>query len=130
MDGLNILNLAKGALVEQADIEIQKVLENIADPNTDDKKARKLTITMTFKPLDRESAAIEVVTKSTVAPYKPVTTQVFIGRDDDSGVVTAKEYIKGQVKGQMRVVDEDTGEILEDNAEKQSSGKKILNINR
>jgi hypothetical protein len=127
MDGLNILNMAKGALVEQAEIEIQKILENIADPNTDEKKTRKLSITVSFKPLDRESAAIEVVTKSTVSPYKPVTTQVFIGRDND-GVVMAEEYIKGQVKGQMKVIDDDTGEIIEEQPEPGS--KKILNINR
>jgi hypothetical protein len=125
MDGLNILNIAKGALVEQADVEIQRILENISDPNTDIKKVRKLTITMSFKPMDRDAAAIEVVTKSSCVPYNAVATQVFIGRNDD-GQVVAEEFIKGQVKGQLKVIDDDTGEVISD----VPASKKILNINR
>lgn len=125
MDKLNILNIAKGALVEQADVEIQRILENIADPNTEIKKPRKLTITMTFKPMDREATAINVVTKSSCVPYNAVSTQVFIGRNNE-GTVVAEEFVKGQIQGQMKVIDTDTGEVISDGP----SSKKILNINR
>lgn len=126
MDKLNIANFAKGALVEQADEEIQRVLDNISDLNTDPKKARKVQITLTFKPIDRESAAVSVETKSSIAPYSPVTSQIFIGRDND-GKVAAAEYQKGTIPGQTSIVDGETGEIIKDEGK---GSKKVVNINR
>jgi hypothetical protein len=124
MDRINIANLAKGALVEQAESEIQRVLDNIADPNTDPKKARKVQITLTFKPMDRDAASIEIQTKSSIIPYNAVTTQVFIGKDNNGNVMAA-EYQKGTIPGQASlIVDTETGEIVKE------AGKKILNINR
>jgi hypothetical protein len=122
---INIANIAKGALVEQADTEIKKILENIADPNTDIKKKRTLTIKVDFIPTDRESSVIQIQTKSSIVPYNAVTTQVYIGKDSD-GTVVAEEFVKGQMKDQVKI-DEDTGEIL---SQPTSKGKKILNINR
>jgi hypothetical protein len=122
---INIANIAKGALVEQADTEIKKILENIADPNTDIKKKRTLTIKVDFIPTDRESSVIQIQTKSSIVPYNAVTTQVYIGKDSD-GTVVAEEFVKGQMKDQVKI-DEDTGEILSQPTPK---GKKILNINR
>jgi hypothetical protein len=52
LERLNIANLARGALLERADVEIKRALENIADKNTDYKKARKVTLTLEFKALD------------------------------------------------------------------------------
>ena len=127
MDKLNIANFAKGALVEQADDEIQKVLDNILDPNTDSKKARKVQITLTFKPINREAASVSVETKSSIAPFNPVTSQIFIGRDNE-GKVAAAEYVKGTIPGQLDLIDKETVEILKD--EGKVSSKKIVNINR
>ena len=41
---LNLAEMANGAFMEQFNIELKKVLANIADPNTDPKKARKITL--------------------------------------------------------------------------------------
>lgn len=124
MDKFNIANIARGALIEQASVEIDKILENIADPNTDLKKARKLTITLTFKPTDRDASNIEIQTKSSVIPYNAVATQIYLGKDNN-GKVVAEEFLKGQMKGQM-LIDTNTGEVLNEGKEE----RKILNINR
>jgi len=125
MDRLNITNLAKGALLERADVEVKRVLENITDQNTDWKKARKITLTLEFKALDesRESVKVDLQAKSSISPYTPVTTQVYIDKDE-TGEVVAQEFVKGQMKDQVKI-DEDTGEIVED---KPVRGRKIVGI--
>ena len=125
MDRLNITNLAKGALFERADVEVKRVLENITDQNTDWKKARKITLTLEFKALDesRESVKVDLQAKSFISPYTPVTTQVYIDKDE-TGEIVAQEFVKGQMKDQVKI-DEDTGEIVED---KPAKGRKIVGI--
>lgn len=127
VDKLNIANLAKGALLERADIEIKKVLENISDKNTDWKKSRKVTLTLDFKAMDesREAIKVDLQAKSSVAPYNPVSTQIFIDKNEN-GEVVAQEFVKGQMKDQI-AIDTDTGEILEN---KPVKGHKIVGINR
>lgn len=43
---IDLNSFADGALFERVNIELKKVLENIADPNTDPKKVRKINITI------------------------------------------------------------------------------------
>ena len=121
MERLNIANLAKGALLERADVEIKRALENITDKNTDWKKSRKVTLTLDFKSLDedRESIRVDLQAKSSIAPYNAVSTQIYIDKDEN-GEVVAQEFTKGQMKNQI-VIDTDTGEILSE--EKQPNGK-------
>ena len=124
--GMNISEIARGALVERAEGEIDKIIQNIADPNTSLKKKRKLTIELVFVPTERDSAMIEIHTKSAIAPYEAVTTQVYIGQDTE-GKATAQEYIRGQMVGQY-AVDVDSGEIVDEvNTRKE---KKIQGIAR
>ena len=125
MDKLNILNLARGALIERADFEVRRVLENIADLNTDWKKGRKITLTFDFKAMDekRDAIKVDLQAKSSIMPYNAVSTQIYIDKDE-SGVVVAQEFVKGQMKDQVKI-DEDTGEIVED---KPAKGRKIVGI--
>ena len=135
MDKLNIANIAMGALLERADIEIDNVLRNILDKNTDYKKKRKVTLEITFAAMDesREKVAVELKAKSSVSPYNPVITQVFVGKDSE-GQIKAEEFIRNKdvIAGQAGIqfindkeVDTASGEILG-----RTEGKKIVNINR
>jgi len=119
---LNITTLAMGALQERAADEFQKILENIADRNTDWKKKRKLTIEVVAyaRSEKRNDVAVDIVVKSSLAPYMPIATQLYIDKDG-SGNVFAEEYTKGVMQGQVEI-DMETGEILRDN--------KIININK
>ena len=89
---INLATIAKGALTEQFDIEMQKVLENITDPNTAAVKERTISITLKLKPnQSRNGASIAIATKSNLAPVNAVFTDILIDKDLKTGAVKAIE---------------------------------------
>lgn len=46
MEHFNMEQFAKGAFTVQVNREMEKVMNNIADPNTDAKAKRKITVTI------------------------------------------------------------------------------------
>ena len=77
-------------------------IRNILDPNTSAKAARKLNITLTFKPGDdRQTIVVECVAKSTLASTNAITTMLYV-LDEDTVVEMAP-----QIPGQLAV---DAGE--------------------
>lgn len=117
---IDLNTFANGALAERANEELQKILENIADPNTDAKKKRKLTLTITLAAdNERDVIMTNVVAKSTLAPAEPIEAKILMDLDND-GKVTGAE-LKSGIKGQT-FVDVETGEIKED------TGTKIYNF--
>lgn len=115
---ISIDKIAGGAIAERINLELEKVLKNIRDPNTDYKKKRKLTLELTFTTgEDRELASATISTKVTLAPAKPVVTSLIIGTDGNGNVIASE--INKQIAGQTYMeVDEETGEI-KSNAEEQ-----------
>lgn len=112
---VNLNELANGAVQEKFDREVQKVMENIADPNTDFKKKRKIQVTLTFQADEqRDIAAVEVEAKSTLAPSKGVMTKFVLDQDSDGKVIG--QELKSGVKGQTYV--DDNGEIYDDRGQK------------
>lgn len=111
---INLEKFAGGALAEKFNMAFQEVLENIADLNTGHKAQRKITIDLTFKPNEeRELSQVDVQVKTKLAPSKSVGTTILIDRDGKGGIV-ASEY-NNQIRGQQYMqVDEETGEILQD----------------
>lgn len=101
-----------GALTEKFNRELQKVLDNLDDPNTDSKKTRTIDLKVKFVPNPkRDTAVVEIHASSKLAPIVPVETTIGIGRDN-KGKLMAAEY-KNQLPGQLEMqVDEETGEIL------------------
>ena len=68
---LDLSQIGEGGLQEKVDKELEKVIANILDPNTETKTARKLVITLTMKPDDtRQTVATAMEVKSTLAPQK------------------------------------------------------------
>lgn len=117
---INLDTIADGALAEKVNIALGEVLANIADPNTEWKTKRKLTIDITFVAQeDRELALLDIQTKTKLAPAKSVGTKILIGTDGKGGII-ASEFGK-QIPGQscMRV-DEETGEVLTTAEEKEN----------
>ena len=109
---INLETLAEGGLTEKVNMALREVLNNIADPNTDYKVKRKLTIDITFiSQEDRDLALLDIQTKTKLAPPKSIGTKIVIGSDGKGGIM-ASEFGK-QIPGQsvMRV-DEETGEVL------------------
>lgn len=81
MEGVTLGNISGGALGELFQAELDRVLSNIADPNTDTGTKRTITMTVKFKPnRDREVADVEIACGSKLAGIMSVNTQLFIGK--------------------------------------------------
>ena len=128
MSRVNLETFAGGALQEKFDDAMEKVLVNMMDPNTPWKNKRKITVEVTFEQNeDRDDSTVNVSVVPKLAPVKPVSTRMSIGKDLETGEVFAEEY-GNQCRGQMtlddyqgqrnqavdgRTVDTETGEIRE-----------------
>lgn len=89
-----------GAVNERFKTELEKVWQNIFDPNTNPEQKRSVTLTFTFKPnQNRDAAAMSFNVSSKVAPPVPVQQTVLMyQRDDGSVIVTERtEQIPGQM---------------------------------
>lgn len=135
MQHINLETFAGGALTEQINRELENVTRNILDPNTDEKKARKITVTITLKPNgNRDFSSVGVEAKSALAPALGAVTALQMGKDLRTGEVAAIE-IGNQIPGQMSVADvpgvvpeqkafdPETGEIL-----KQEESRSIVDM--
>ena len=108
---INVLELAHGAIAEQISNELEKVLSNLMDPNTDTKTKRKLTTTLTFE-VDENREYVECTAQAaaTLAKVKPITTRLFIDTDHlDRPVAVELNRDKGsplaaEVEKELRLV--------------------------
>ncbi len=121
MKHINMEEFANGAFTIQVNRAIEKVMKNIQDPNTDAKVARKITVTVAFKPNEtRDFITTGVVTKTSLAPELGAVTAMTCGTDLKTGEVDAVEIGK-ELPGQMSLedmeeenvqVDMETGEVI------------------
>lgn len=92
--------LMNGALTERFNSEMERVLNNVFDPNTDAKAKRQIQIVINIAPNERRDAAdFKVDVKSKIAPPVAIEQMVFLHKDD-SGAVTATEITR-EVPGQI-----------------------------
>ena len=127
MKHFNLEEFAGGKLSVQLNKALEKVTENIQDPNTDAQKVRKINVSIYLSPNDEINfVSTTVETKLSLAPELGATTALSMGRDLRTGEVEAIE-IFNQIPGQMSVndvidqeeeepqkaFDPDTGEIYE-----------------
>ena len=102
----NLETFANGAFTAQVNRAIEEVTKNIQDPNTEPGAARKITVTIGFKPnQDRNFVATGVQTKTTLAPALGAVTAISMGKDIRTGEVEAVEVNTGQIPGQMSMDD-------------------------
>jgi len=112
---VNLNEFAEGALAVRFNEELQKVLDNIADPNTEPHKNRTITVQVNIHGDDsRDVVNASVVAKSKLLPAKEVQTKLLMGADDNGNIV-GKELHSG-AKGQM-FLDND-GDVAQDTGEK------------
>jgi hypothetical protein len=91
---INILEVSRGAIMEQIDIEMKKILDNLLDPNTDHKPARTLNVKVTFKCVDdkRDLVNMNSQAKATLVANMPVGTMLYT--EISNGKVMAAELNK------------------------------------
>lgn len=81
MQHINLETFANGAFTAQVNRAIEEVTKNIQDPNTDAGTARKITVTIAFKPnQERNFIATGVQTKATLAPALGAVTALSMGK--------------------------------------------------
>lgn len=104
---MTLASMCDGGVQERIDRALMKISDNILDPNTEAKKKRTLTLTITFIPDedDREDVSLEVQTNMKLAPEIGLKTQLFINKDLANGMVSLTEHAKGQIKGQLTLDD-------------------------
>lgn len=106
---LNLAELANGAIQEKLDGELEKIFNNIHDPNTSATAKRGVTIKLEFKP-DENRKVITMTSDFApkLAPVTGVSTTVLTGKDLTTGTVEAHE-LKSEAPGQT-YIDTETGQ--------------------
>lgn len=103
----SILDFADGSVIKRINYEIQKILENVVHPNTDE-KPRKLTIEIQITPQnDRRTVSLKTTVKKVLRPTSSVQTQmVFQSMDGEmrsyevTGIPDGQQDLFGQVHEQ------------------------------
>ncbi len=113
MKHINIEQFSNGELTQQINREMEAVARNIADPNTEAKTARKITVTITLKPNEqRDFITTSITTKSTLAPTLGTVTALAVGKNLKTGEIEVGE-IRNQIPGQMNLTDVETQQPAE-----------------
>jgi hypothetical protein len=100
IETLNLVNICGGALVEVFERDLQKVLENIADQNTDADKNRIINIRLTFIPFkDRSGAVVELKSETKLPGIPAQSSTVFIDRQNGKTVAVPKDTKQAQLFG-------------------------------
>lgn len=91
---VSITRLAQGAIEERINLEMPKILDNIADLNTKAGKKRILTIKMEFTPDEtRQHIDVKTIVSSKLEPTNPIQTALALGKDKQTGEQLAVELV-------------------------------------
>lgn len=105
-------NLGGGAAAEMFSDSLEKLVENVVNPNTKPDAVRSITLKMKVKPgkKDRSLCTIELSCEEKLAAVMPFETAMFVGMQN--GVVSATEYApqQGELFQQQQGKQEPTGE--------------------
>lgn len=105
---ISLTDIGGGAVKELVDIEVKKVLENLADINTDYSKPREINLKFKFTTgEERDFVNVTAEVKSKLIPNKTVKSQLYMG--ENSGKIEAVELTKG-TPGQLNMNGEEIGE--------------------
>lgn len=90
----SIMSMARGAFEERVDYEMDKVIQNILDPNTKATAKRKITLTIELTPDDeRRTIGVSVTAKSTLAATNPVATALLCHLWTGNGELVVAEMV-------------------------------------
>lgn len=133
MAKVSLEQIMGGGLQEQFSKSFDRVIENLADPNTGFKEARKITIELKFTQNEaRDDVSCAVSVKEKLAAQATMQTAFVVGKNLKTGEMYAEEYgrhnrLKGQTTFDEIKVDPATGEVLE---EKQPVNVEIVDFRK
>lgn len=146
---MTLATICDGAVQERIERALEKISENILDPNTEPDKKRSLTVTLTMKPNkdDREDIMVEATVNMKLAADAGIKTQFYLNKNLESGAINIMECARGQIKGQLSFkdlepplneqrsvtaeelgCDPETGEILEEPRNKVMDFRKVKSM--
>ena len=106
MEDLNrasIVEMAMGAIEERVNYEMDRVIQNILDRNTQATGKRKVVVELTIVPDDdRKVLAVSATAKSTLVQTNPVKTALYLGTDPKTGELRVSEMTP-QIPGQLAI---------------------------
>lgn len=106
---LSLDTIANGALKERFADELQKVLENIKDPNTEATKERNISVKLSFKPdKKRNQVGIKIECKSSTAAYETIDSVALLYQENQQMVL--EEFKTGPMEGQTAVEEYESNE--------------------
>lgn len=120
MNKVSLEEILGGGLQEQFSKSFDKVIANLADPNTAFKPCRKITIELKFTQNEaRDDVSVAVSVKEKLEAQAPMSTAFMIGKNLKTGEMYAEEYgrhnrLKGQTTIDEMNVDHETGEVQEE----------------
>jgi len=90
---VTLATIANGAALELFERELSRVIENIADVNTDWKAKREIHLKVTIMPDEGRGLAVTALqVTSKLAGVKPVATVVYFGRKDGQPVAVTHDF--------------------------------------
>lgn len=100
---LNLSQLANGAIQQKLDGELEKIFENIHDPNTKSKDKRAITIKLEFSPDEnRQVINLNSSFSTKLAPVRDFDTTILSAKNFEDGSVAARE-LKSTAPGQTYI---------------------------
>ena len=96
----SLSELMDGGVEEQFNLWMDRIWQNVQDPNTNPKARREINIKITIKPNERRDAAdYSVLVTGKEAPYMPLSRLVLLQFNSDGSVVATErtEQIPGQI---------------------------------
>lgn len=110
---MDLMNLMDGAVNERFQQALEQVAANIADPNTEAKKARKIKLIITFKPNEQRNVVETSVGCETILASVEALETTSIMEPDDNGVTALFELGAGLKADQqvLHVASEDQAPV-------------------
>lgn len=110
--------LGNGALNELFDRELERVVTDILDLNSEPSAVRTITVKVAIKPDEnRNFGQVGLSVSSSLGKPKPVGTQMFFGRKDGKVIavegIPAQSEMFGETGPKPEIVDFKTGEVSE-----------------
>lgn len=108
---INLDKLSGGAVAEKVNIEMQKLAQNVLDPNTKSTAKRSVTLTITVEPNEqRQVGNVDIQVTSKLAHSLGIPTTFAFDFDQD-GKAVAKELIVGNDPNQLTM--NNSGEVAD-----------------
>lgn len=88
----DLSRLMGGAVQERWEDALGRMTRNILDPNTEPRRARKITMVLTIKPTEsRDGGEMSFDVKESFAPPTPVKQSVFFDQTDDGTIYATQK---------------------------------------